>query len=213
MISDAMRAERDGNRGRHRVPRPVLALAGVALVGLLAAACGSSTPSASPTTTKVAAGGSPGTTAPTAQVVANAMSNSTIGATILVNSAGMTLYQLSTDTATTSACTGACASAWPPLTVASGMTPKGGTGTDGTWGTLTRSDGTLQVTYKGHPLYTFAGDKSAGSTSGQNVKDGSGLWTVVTVGSTSAPATTVAPTPAKTTPTTTKPSSGGGYGY
>lgn len=209
MITDATRRDRDGHERQHPVPRPVVALAGVALVGLLAAACGSSTPSASPTTTKVAAGGPPATPAPSVQVVADAMANSTIGATILVNSAGMTLYQLSTDTATTSACSGACASAWPPLTVASGMTPEGGAGTGGTWGILTRTDGSRQVTYKGHPLYTFAGDKAAGSTSGQNLKDGGGLWTVVTVGATSTPATT----PAKTTPTTTKPSSGGGYGY
>jgi len=116
--------------------------------------------------------------------VADAKSNATIGSSILVNSSGMTLYKFSADTAGMSACSGTCATAWPPLTVASGTTPKGGSGASGTFGTITRSDGTLQVTHNGDPLYTFSGDTSAGANKrsephGQRWD----LGTVVTVGS------------------------------
>jgi predicted lipoprotein with Yx(FWY)xxD motif len=189
-------------------------VAGVALLAFIAAACGSSTPNAtakSSTTTAAAAGATGG--ASTGVVVASTVSNAKIGSSILVNSAGMTLYKFSADSAGMSACTGSCATAWPPLTVASGTAPKGGSGATGTFGTMTRSDGTRQVTYDGDPLYTFSGDSSAGETNGQNITSDGGTWTVVTVGAASTPATT-SPTPATTrAPTTTKPTSGGGYGY
>jgi predicted lipoprotein with Yx(FWY)xxD motif len=193
---------------RRGVRRPLAAVAGVALVGLIAAACGSSTPNAtakSTTTTAAAPAGATGGAA-TAVVEASAVSNAKIGSSILVNSAGMTLYKFSADSAGMSACTGSCASAWPPLTVASGATPKGGSGATGAFGTITRSDGTRQVTYNGDPLYTFSGDSTAGETNGQNITSDGGTWTVVTVGAATMPATTKATT-------TTKPTSGGGYGY
>ena len=113
------------------------------------------------------------------QVVAHTVANTKVGGTILVNAAGMTLYKFSADSAGMSACSGACAMAWPPVTVASGMTPKGGSGATGTFGTITRSDGTLQVTYNGDPLYTFSGDSAAGDTNGQNLTSDGGTWTVV----------------------------------
>ncbi|MDQ6720585.1 MAG: hypothetical protein M3003_07300, partial [Candidatus Dormibacteraeota bacterium] len=59
-----------------------------------------------------------------------------------------------------------CATAWPPLTVATGTTPTGGSGVTGPLGTITRSDGSLQVTYKGLPLYFFRSDSAAGETKG-----------------------------------------------
>jgi predicted lipoprotein with Yx(FWY)xxD motif len=192
---------------RSRVRPPLAAVAGVALVGLIAAACGSSTPNAtakSTTTTAAAPGGATGGSA--GAVVASAVSSAKIGSSILVNSAGMSLYKFSADSAGMSACAGSCAAAWPPLTVASGTTPKGGSGATGTFGTINRSDGTRQVTYDGHPLYTFSGDSSAGDVNGQNITSDGGTWTVVTIGAASTPATTKAPT-------TTKPTSGGGYGY
>jgi hypothetical protein len=109
--------------------------------------------------------------------------------------------------------------------VASGSTPKGGSGASGTFGTITRSDGTLQVTYNGDPLYTFSGDTTAGAANGQNITSDGGTWTVVTAsGSSTTPVAPVTPvtTPATTPPakapattkppTTTKPPSGG-YGY
>jgi predicted lipoprotein with Yx(FWY)xxD motif len=181
------------------------------MVGLMAAACGSSTPSASSSTTTTSASpaGTTGTTGASGQEVADAVSNAKIGKSILTSSSGMTLYKFSADTSTMSACNGGCATAWPPLTVPTGTTPKGGPGTGGTFGTITRSDGTTQVTYDGNPLYTFSGDSSAGATNGQNITSDGGTWTVVTVGSTS-PASMG---PSKTNATTTTKPSGGGYGY
>ena len=85
---------------------------------------------------------------------------------ILVNSQGHTLYVFQKDTGTTSTCTGACASNWPPLR-ANGK-PKLGSGANASLvGTTMRSDGTSQVTYNGHPLYTYGGDAKAGQTNGQ----------------------------------------------
>lgn len=214
MITDAhtrspARAPAQARRAlRNRVRPPLAAVAGVALVALIAAACGSSTPNATATSTTTTAAAPAGSTggAATEVVVASAVSNAKIGRSILVNPAGKTLYKFSADTDAMSACTGSCAAAWPPLTVASGTTPKGGSGATGTFGTINRSDGTRQVTYDGEPLYTFSGDSSAGEVNGQNITSDGGIWTVVTIGAASTPATTEAPT-------TTKPTSGGGYGY
>jgi len=88
---------------------------------------------------------------------------------VLAGPNGLTLYTKSGDSATVSTCTGACATAWPPLTVASGATATAGTGVTGTLGTLTRTDGTIQVTYKGLPLYYWQGDTQAGDTTGQGI--------------------------------------------
>lgn len=215
MISEAKTPSQARPPLRRRAARPLSAVAAVAVVGLIAAACGSSTPSATSTsTTAVTPAGTTGSGSAD-QTVADAMTNATVGHSILVNASGMTLYKFSADTAGTSACNGACATVWPPLTVASGTTPKGASGATGTFGTITRTDGSLQVTYDGHPLYTFSGDKSAGSTSGQNIIGDGGTWTVVTVGSASSttPAPVTKTTTPATTPPTTKPASGGGYGY
>ncbi len=93
---------------------------------------------------------------------------------ILVDSTGKTLYQRDDDTATTVKCTGACAVAWPPLTVTAAATA--GTGIDASkLSTLSDPNGT-QVTYGGHPLYRFAADAASGDTKGQGV---GGIWWVV----------------------------------
>ena len=90
--------------------------------------------------------------------------------TILVDGAsGLTVYTFTEDTkdSGTSACTGGCVSAWPPLTVPAGSTPTGGTGVTGTLGMITRADdGSLQVTYNGLPLYFFANDAEPGDLNG-----------------------------------------------
>jgi predicted lipoprotein with Yx(FWY)xxD motif len=150
--------------------------------------------------------------------VVDAMTNAKIGASILVASSGKTLYTFSADSAGMSACTGACATNWPPLTVAAGVTPKGGSGTSGTFATITRSDGTHQVTDNGHPLYTFVGDSTAGAASGQNLTVDGGTWKVVTLGASGSQSTTAATSPPATTAppaktTTTTAPAGGGYGY
>jgi predicted lipoprotein with Yx(FWY)xxD motif len=97
---------------------------------------------------------------------------------VLVDGDGRTLYLFEADKGTASACDGACASAWPPLTTKG--QPIAGSGVSATkLGTAERSDGTTGVTYNGHPLYTFAGDSAPGQTSGQG-SDGFGAeWYVL----------------------------------
>jgi predicted lipoprotein with Yx(FWY)xxD motif len=97
---------------------------------------------------------------------------------VLVNSKGRTLYHFLADEGTTSACSGACATNWPPLR-ASG-TPKAGKGTQASLLTTSpRSDGKAQVVYNGHPLYTFQGDKKSGDTTGQGVNAFGAQWFAV----------------------------------
>lgn len=95
---------------------------------------------------------------------------------ILTASNGMTLYAYAKDTANKSNCTGACAANWPPYTVASAAELNALADISGTLGTTARADGSLQVTYKGAPLYFYAKDARAGDTSGNGV---AGVWSVV----------------------------------
>jgi predicted lipoprotein with Yx(FWY)xxD motif len=80
----------------------------------------------------------------------------------------MTVYTFTKDTAGSgqSACTGACLVKWPPLTVPAGSAPTAGAGVSGTLGTITGSDGSMQVTFNGLPLYFYQGDKAPGDTNG-----------------------------------------------
>jgi predicted lipoprotein with Yx(FWY)xxD motif len=86
---------------------------------------------------------------------------------------GMTVYVFANDKADsgTSACAGDCATNWPPVTVASADDLVAGANLHGAWGTITRDDGTLQVTYNGWPLYYFAKDTKIGDTMGEGVGD------------------------------------------
>ena len=156
----------------------LLASTGLILALSISAACGGSSSSTTTPTQASAATTAPtatpkastAATSPAASASATVLtaSNATLGKTILVNSAGFTLYTFATDTAGTSACTGTCATVWPPLAPGSG-TPTGGAGVTGTLATITRSDGSKQVTYNGKPLYTFQSDGSAGKVSGDGV--------------------------------------------
>jgi predicted lipoprotein with Yx(FWY)xxD motif len=94
----------------------------------------------------------------------------TVG-TVLVSSNGHTLYHLTTGSTGHSKCTGSCAQLLPPLTVPAGTTPKSGSGLSGALGTITRPDGTTQVTWKGEPLYLYAPDTTASDALGQGVED------------------------------------------
>jgi predicted lipoprotein with Yx(FWY)xxD motif len=97
---------------------------------------------------------------------------------ILVDSRGRTLYLFEKDTGSKSTCSGACASAWPPLRTSG--TPKAGSGvTASLLGTTTRSDGNDEVTYNGHPLYYYAGDQKAGDTNGQDLNQFGASWYVL----------------------------------
>jgi predicted lipoprotein with Yx(FWY)xxD motif len=94
------------------------------------------------------------------------------GVNLLTNAKGLTLYWFAPDTSTKSACYGSCAAYWPPVT----GTPSAGPGVTGTLGTITRTDGTVQATYDGHPLYTYIGDNAPGQASGNNLNLNGGLW-------------------------------------
>lgn len=94
---------------------------------------------------------------------------------ILVDSKGFTLYDFHKDKGTESACYGGCAGVWPPLTT-SGK-PQATKGAEaGMLGTTKRKDGTLQVTYAGHPLYTYAADKTPGEAKGNDIDSFGAEW-------------------------------------
>jgi predicted lipoprotein with Yx(FWY)xxD motif len=99
------------------------------------------------------------------------------GVTVLTNAKGFTLYWFAPDTATKSACNGSCAAYWPPVP----GHVQAGPGVTGTLGTITRSDGSSQATYNGHPLYTYISDTSPGQDAGNNLNINGGLWHDVTV--------------------------------
>lgn len=107
----------------------------------------------------------------TVQIATNAKFGS-----ILTNGQGMTLYYRTSDPAGQSSCTGVCAQNWPPLTVTGTPTPPAGL--TGQLTTFARPDGTTQVAYNGHALYTFVGDKAPGDTNGEGI---AGVWHVATV--------------------------------
>ncbi len=104
-------------------------------------------------------------------------SNAKLGQ-ILVDGAGKTLYLFVADTGSSSTCYTTCAQIWPPV-LTSGP-PQAGTGANASLlGTTTRTDGKMEVTYAGHPLYYFVQDKATGDTTGQGVNGFGGLWWVV----------------------------------
>ncbi len=98
------------------------------------------------------------------------------GVTVLTTAQGRTLYWFAPDTATRSACYGTCAAYWPPVRGAATAGP----GVTGRLGTITRSDGSVQATYDGHPLYTYVGDTAAGQANGNRLNLNGGLWYEVT---------------------------------
>jgi predicted lipoprotein with Yx(FWY)xxD motif len=98
-----------------------------------------------------------------------------LGTAIIVDSKGYTLYDFHKDKGTKSACYGACAGVWPPLTT-SGK-PQAMSGAEASkLGTTKRSDGTLQVTYAGHPLYTYIADKKPGEAKGNDFSSYGAQW-------------------------------------
>ncbi len=130
-------------------------------------------PSGKPITTAPAAA-APAPSASSGAVV-NVGQNSALGS-FLVDSKGMTLYLFTKDTPNTSNCYGGCAGYWPPL-LTSGA-PVAGAGVNASLlGTTKRTDGTMQVTYNGWPLYYYVSDKAAGDTTGENVQS---VWFVIT---------------------------------
>jgi predicted lipoprotein with Yx(FWY)xxD motif len=112
-----------------------------------------------------------------AAAAAGTVKTATIGgATVLTSSKGFTLYSFAPDTSTTSKCNGTCAQNWPPVTG-----PVTAAGVTGTFGTIKRSDGSVQATFDGHPLYTFVGDTASGQAKGNGLNAAGGLWHEVRV--------------------------------
>jgi predicted lipoprotein with Yx(FWY)xxD motif len=97
--------------------------------------------------------------------------NATLRKRILVTTRGRTLYSLSAETRGRFICTGACPTSWPPLILRGAAKPVGVRGL----GSIRRPDGRRQVTYKGKPLYRFAGDAKKGDVNGEGFKD-VGTW-------------------------------------
>lgn len=178
-----------------------LAPAMLAAAALTAAACGASGGASG----GAASSGSKASPAPPAAAQSPAASGTALrtatigGKTVLTNAKGFTLYWFAPDTSTKSNCNGSCATFWPPVkgpaTAGSGITGK--------LSTVTRSDGSMQASYNGHPLYTYIGDHAPGQDTGNGKNLSGGLWYTVPVsgsssGGGSAPSS---------------PSSGGGGGY
>jgi predicted lipoprotein with Yx(FWY)xxD motif len=162
--------------------RTTYALALTALIAVLAiAGCGSSSDSSSESGGAYGGGGS--STASTAKSPPGAESGAAVltvasapkvGA-ILVDAEGFTVYDFHKDKGTTSSCYGACAEGWPPVT-SEGAPTSGEGAMSSKLGTTTRKDGTTQVTYAGHPLYTFVEDKKPGEANGNDVSAFGAQW-------------------------------------
>jgi predicted lipoprotein with Yx(FWY)xxD motif len=180
-----------------RPRRTAVLLSAVALpAALVLAACGSSSTSSSSTSSTSASSSSAHS-----ELVVRTMPTSSFG-TILVDTSGKTLYTF-TNNGHPVSCTGACASLWPPLTVPSGVTPTGSSGVSGLG--ITTANGVRQVTHGGLPLFSYKGDSSAGSTSGNGINSFGGIWRVARAAAGASAAAS------SSAPSTT--SSGGGSGY
>jgi predicted lipoprotein with Yx(FWY)xxD motif len=160
--------------------RNIFALGALALVAVLAiAGCGSSSDS----TSGGAYGGGGETTTTTAKsppgaesgvAVLTVASAPKVGP-ILVDAKGFTVYDFHKDKGTTSSCYGGCAGVWPPV-LTEGAPTAGEGASAGKLGTTKRKDGTVQVTYAGHPLYTYVADKKPGEANGNDFSSFGAQW-------------------------------------
>jgi predicted lipoprotein with Yx(FWY)xxD motif len=186
-----------------RVPVPIKLAAPLGVALLAAAACSSSGSSSSSPSSAAAA---PASSASSSTVITTKSSS---GGSFLTNGAGRAVYLFLADSSDKSACSGACASAWPPV-VATGQPTAAGGAQASDLGTITRSDGTKQVTYDGHPLYYFEGDTGPGMDKGQGL-DGFGAkwWLVAPSGSSITTAVTISGS--ASAPASSSGNGGGGY--
>ncbi len=164
---------------RHRMLLALPVAAAAAAVVL--AACGTSGSSSGGSSGgpySSAASSTPAAAAP-AGAAALTLRHTSLG-TILTNGQGFTLYAFEADKGTMSACSGACAAAWPPApTSVAHLTVTGGAAKS-LVGEITRADGQRQLTYAGHPLYRFSGDGTPGSTNGQGSEAFGAPWDTLT---------------------------------
>jgi len=168
-----------------RVPgsaRLAAGVGGAVAVALLTAACSSGSSSAAspptPASTVPASTAAGGASAAGGTVITTA---SSAAGTVLTDGAGRAVYLWVKDSGDASACSGACTGAWPPVTT-TGTVTAAGSAKASDLGTITRADGTKQVTYDKHPLYYFAGDSKAGMASGQGSDSFGAKWWLVTPG-------------------------------
>jgi predicted lipoprotein with Yx(FWY)xxD motif len=153
--------------------RLLVLAATAAVAAMLLSACTAGAGAASATAPSMAGGGAPSPGGGASQVATSSVPG--IGA-VLVNGQGLTLYHLTTDTSTETTCTAGCAQLWPPLLSTGGTAPSAA-GVKGSFATLDRPDGGVQVTFDGMPLYTYAGDQQPGQANGQGI---GGTWFAVT---------------------------------
>lgn len=160
----------------------------LAAVAMVAAACSNASSSSAPPAAGATTASSAPATSASAAPSSTASGSAAPGAALtlktdsgsqgiwLTNSAGRALYVYTKDKGSTSKCYGPCAAAWPPLLATGPVTISGKYTVTADLGTTTRTDGSKQVTYGGHPLYYFAGDTAAGQTKGQGL---GGVWFLV----------------------------------
>jgi predicted lipoprotein with Yx(FWY)xxD motif len=162
-----------GTKGLLR--RPLVALAALAVAGMLAAGCGGNGSGGGGI---YGGGGGPASTVGGPTGVATVTAASTRLRMVLVDGSGRTLYLFEKDQPDQSACAGACAAAWPVDN--SNGTPKAGSGVKASLlGTIRRGDNTTQVTYNHHPLYYYSADSQPGQQNGQGVNAFGATWFVV----------------------------------
>ncbi|HEY7831187.1 MAG TPA: hypothetical protein VIC06_11545 [Solirubrobacteraceae bacterium] len=175
------------------------AAAALTVVAIAAAGCGSSSSSSTSSTSNAGAYGAPASTTATQSAAASTAASTSaapatsgaagtavvvstkqgkLGTILAAGGKHLTIYMFEGDKGGNSTCTGACAHVWPPVTTTAAVST-GGAAVAGDLGTITRPDGTKQVTYKGHPLYFFAHDGDSGDAYGQGVVGFGSSWYVL----------------------------------
>jgi predicted lipoprotein with Yx(FWY)xxD motif len=184
--------------------RPLAGAAGIVAVGLLLAACGSSSSSGAGYGTAGGSSPSPAATHAASSSGMTVQTGKTEYGNVLVDSKGDTLYAFAADSQGKSNCTGVCLQYWPAASVSGAVTHAAGV--TAKLATLTRSDGTTQLTVNGWPAYTYAADSGPGQANGQGKNLSGGLWWVLSPAGQQIMGTDNEDSGSST-------SSSGGYGY
>jgi predicted lipoprotein with Yx(FWY)xxD motif len=158
------------------VTRTFALAAAATTLALLIAGCGSSGTTTGTTEISKAAQTAPAATSTPGVVVVS--KHSKLGTVLAAGSKRLTVYLFEADKGSTSSCTGECAKVWPPV-ITAGTPTVGGSAVAADLGTTTRSDGTKQVTYKGHPIYFYVKDGDSGDTYGEGVNSFGADWYVL----------------------------------